>query len=150
VRVGVWGKTLCGFVDRLYHDLDYQSAMEILEERYTFDTSDPRFVHIHLVLRIASGEDMGGPMWIERDNVPWVVEQIRACISTYAFERVCLQAGQDNLQVLESGHEQQPMIVVRNRRAADAPHAGPFTLAMSKHLVARFVDELAERYHQLS
>lgn len=116
--------------------------MEILEECYVFDNSDPHFVYVLLTRRVESGVDMGGPMWIERTNVSWVVEKLRACITTYAFEPVSIQAGQDNLTVLESGPEQQPLVVVRNRRPAGAPHSGPFTLAMSKPRVARFADEL--------
>ena len=117
--------------------------MDIVKESYSIDTSEPGFIHVTFVKLVASGVDMGGPMWFERANLPWVVDTLRACIATYAFPETSKTAGQDNLAVLESGHEQQPFVKLRNRRPADAPHPGAFTISMSKPLAPQFVDELA-------
>jgi hypothetical protein len=101
------------------------------------------FIHVEHTKLIDGDVDMGGPMWFERANLRWVIDTLRACITTYAFPETALQAGQDSLSVLESGHEQQPFVKLRNRRPADAPHPGAFTLSLSKPLATQFVDELA-------
>src|SRR5581483_7121016 len=114
--------------------------MNIVKESYSIDASDPGFIHVKLIKIIDSGVDMGGPMWFERANLRWVIDTMRACITTYAFPETSTQAGQDSLSVLESGHEQQPFVKLRNRRPADASHPGAFTLSISKPLAPQFVD----------
>ena len=116
--------------------------MSIVKESYSIDASDPGFIHVQFTKIIDSGVDMGGPMWFERANLRWVIDTLRVCTTTYAFPETSMQAGQDSLSVLESGHEQQPFVKRRNRRPTDASHPGIFTLSMSKRLVVQFIDEL--------
>jgi hypothetical protein len=116
--------------------------MNILKESYSIDTSVPGFVHVQYTQLVDNGVDMGGHMWFERANLPWVVDALKTCINVYATPRVALQAGQDSLSVSESGHEQQPFIGLRNRRPADAPHPGAFAVSLTKPLATQFVDEL--------
>jgi hypothetical protein len=114
----------------------------ILKESYSIDTSVPGFIHVLYVRIIASGVDMGGPMWFERGNLRWVVDTMHACATTYAFPEATHQSGDDNLSVEESGPEQQPLIVLRNSRPKTGAHGGPFTLAMTKPVAEQFIAEL--------
>jgi hypothetical protein len=123
--------------------------MTIVQESYTIETAEPGFIHVQSVRLIESSVaggpiDMGGAMWFEHANLNWVIETLRACVTIYGFEKTSLQSGQDTLQVGESGPEQQPIVSLRNRRPADAAHAGAFTLALSKPLAITFVDALAK------
>ena len=116
--------------------------MNVVKESYTIDTSEPGFVHVQSTQLVDNGVDMGGAMWFERGNLRWVVDTLKACVTTYGFEKTAIQAGQDSLSVAESGHEQQPFVNLRNRRPANAVHPGAFTVALTKPLAAQFVDEL--------
>lgn len=115
----------------------------IAKESYTLDTSDPNVIHIHHVQVEHNGVNMGGPMWFERSNLPWVVQNLQACLTTYAFPEASLQGGPDNLKVLESGPEQAPIINLLNRRDKAAPHGGVYALLMSKPIAEKLVKELA-------
>jgi hypothetical protein len=115
----------------------------IKQESYSIDTSDPAFIHIHHVQIEDTGVDMGGHMWFERANLPWVVGSLRACVSTYAYPGAETQSGQDHLKVFESGAEQAPIINLRNRRPKDAPHSGVYALMMSKPVAEKLTRELA-------
>lgn len=118
--------------------------MNILKEAYSIDTSEPGFVHVTYTQLVDNGVDMGGQMWFERANLPWVVDALKTCVQTYGAAKTSTQAGQDSLSVAESGHEQQPFVNLRNRRPADAAHPGAFTVALTKPLAVKFVDELAK------
>lgn len=115
----------------------------IVSESYTIDTSDPNFIHINYVQVWDRGSNMGGPMWFERKNLPWVVQNLQACLTTYAFPEATHQSGQDTLKVFESGHEQAPITNLRNRRPEGAPHAGVYALMMTKPTAEKLVKELA-------
>lgn len=115
----------------------------IVSESYTIDTSDPDFIHIDYVQVWDRGSNMGGPMWFDRKNLPWVVQNMQACLTTYAFPEASLQSGPDSLKVLESGHEQAPIINLLNRRDKAAPHGGVYALLMSKPVAEQLVKELA-------
>jgi hypothetical protein len=115
----------------------------IVKESYTVDTSDPKFIHIHHVQLEDTGVNMGGSTWFERGSLPWVVDTLRACLTTYAFPEATTQIGQDALKVYESGPEQAPIINLRNRRPKDAPHGGLSGFMMSKPYAEKLVEELA-------
>ena len=115
----------------------------IVKESYTLDTSDPDLIHIHHVQVEHNGVNMGGPMWFERKNLRWVVENMQACLTTYGFPAASLQSGADSLKVLESGPEQAPIINLLNRRDKAAPHGGVYALLMSKPIAEQLVKELA-------
>jgi hypothetical protein len=115
----------------------------IVKESYTLDTSDPNIIHIHHVQVEHNGVNMGGPMWFERKNLPWVVQNLQACLTTYAFPEASLQSGPDDLKVLESGPEQAPIINLLNRRDKDAAHGGVYALLLSKPIAEKLVKELA-------
>jgi hypothetical protein len=112
-------------------------------ELYTIDTSEPGFIHIHHVDREESGLDMGGHIWFERGSLPWVVDTLRACTTTYGFPESVTRIGQDSLKVFESGAEQAPYINLFNVRPADARHGGIFARSFSKPLAKKLVLELA-------
>ena len=118
--------------------------MNILKESYAIDTSESGFVHVTYTQLVDNGVDMGGQMWFERTNLRWVVDALKTCVNSYGSPKTSTQAGQDSLSVAESGHEQQPFVNLRNRRPADAPHPGAFTVALTKPLATQFVDELGK------
>lgn len=117
--------------------------MIILDERYTIEPIGAAFVRVEHVRVLETGFDTGGRLWMERASALWVAERIRTCIATYGFEPVSIHVGQDNLQVSESGPEQQPLIVIRNRRPAGSPYEGAYSLGLSKPIAGDFADALA-------
>ena len=117
--------------------------MKIVNESTKVDTADPGFIHIRHVQIKDTGVDRGGPIWFERQNLPWVVDTLRSCLTTYAFPRTAVDSGQDSLKIFESGDEQAPIINLFNRRPDGAPHAGVYALMMSKPVAEKLVDELA-------
>jgi hypothetical protein len=115
----------------------------IEQESYSVDTSERGLIHIRHVQIRETGVDLGGPMWFERANLRWVVDSLRACMTTYAFPGVEMQNNHDQLHVFESGPEQAPIINLQNRRAKDAPHGGVYALMISKSVAEKLVAELA-------
>jgi hypothetical protein len=115
----------------------------IKQESYSVDTSETGLIHIHHVQIEDTGVDMGGHIWFERTNLPWVVGSLRACVSTYGYPGTETQAGPDHLKVFESGAEQAPIINLRNRRAKETPHGGVYALMMSKPVAEKLILELA-------
>ncbi|WP_428267909.1 hypothetical protein [Haliangium sp.] len=115
----------------------------IVQETISLDLDEAGFVHIHHVQIENSGLDMGGPMWFERASLDWVRSSLRACLDTYASKAVETRLGQDDLKVYESGHEQAPIVNLRNRRPKDATHGGVFALMMSKPIAEELCQKLA-------
>jgi hypothetical protein len=116
----------------------------VISESYSMDADEPGFIHVHYVRLLASGVDMGGPMWFARSNLRWVVDTMRACATTYAFCRAANNSSDDDLWIEETGPEQEPIINLSNRRPKTAAHGGAFHLAMTKPVAARFIAELGE------
>ncbi len=117
--------------------------MKIIRESYSIDVSDPGVIYIHHVRIKDTGADRGGKMWFDRQNLPWVVNTLRSCLTVYAFPRTAVNSGDDSLKVFESGDEQAPIINLVNTRADGAPHAGTYALLMSKPIAEQLLDELA-------
>lgn len=115
----------------------------IKSESYSIDTSEPGFVGIRHVQKWDNGADLGGEIWFERGSLPWVVDTLRACTTTYGFPETSAQKGDDNLQVFESGPEQEPFVNLYNQRPAGSAHGGKYARGFSKPVALRLVDELA-------
>jgi hypothetical protein len=117
--------------------------MKIIRESCSVDASDPGFVHILHVRIKDTGADRGGQMWFERQNLPWVVDTLRSCLTVYAFPRTTVDSGHDSLKIFESGDEQAPIINLVNSRSDGAPHAGVYALLMSKPIAEKLLIDLS-------
>jgi hypothetical protein len=117
--------------------------MRIVHESCTVDLSHAGFVHLLHVRIKDTGQDRGGPLWLERQSVPWVVQTLRSLLTIYAFPRTTAEIGLDNLKAFESGDEQAPIINLLNLRPEGVPHAGVYAVMMSRPVAERLLDELA-------
>lgn len=100
------------------------------------------FIHIRHVQIADAGYDMGGQMWFEAMHRRWVTDNLQACLDTYAFARIEIRGGADNLGIHESGHEQTPVINLRNRRLDVSEHGGTYVLMMSRPIAAQLARAL--------
>jgi len=120
--------------------------MKIVKESVTVDAAEPGFVHVIQQRVKDTGKDIGGQIWFERANLRWVIDALRACLTTYALPEAVLQRGQDSLKVFESGPEQEPVINLFNTRPEGAPHGGVYARSMSRPVaeqLARQLDAIA-------
>jgi len=118
--------------------------VKIVKETVAIDTSDPGFLHVTQHRVKDTGQDIGGQLWFERDNLRWVIDTLRACLATYGFPETTLQRGQDSLKVFESGPEQQPVVNLFNVRPKDAAHGGVYARSMSRQVAEQLADQLAK------
>jgi hypothetical protein len=116
----------------------------VANESITVDCPEPGLIHVHHVDVRDSGVDMGGPLWFSRDNLPWLIEQLQAVLTTYGFEDVIEERGDDSFKVFESGPEQAPVINIQNRRPKGGDHGGMFALLMSKPIAQSLLDQLQQ------
>lgn len=117
------------------------SRPAITEDLYTVMTHDPRRVLIaHLQ---AETPDRKTPhlLSINRDNLRWVVDTLRACAVCYAFEPTLLLAGGDQIQVFESGPEEEPIVNLANVVWSEAAR---YHLTMTRATALALADSLAE------
>lgn len=117
--------------------------MKIVKETVTVSTPEPGFVHVVQSRVKDSGQDIGGQLWFERENLPWVIATLRACLATYGFPETAVQRGGDSLKVFESGPEQEPVVNLFNVRPKDAPHGGVYARTMSRSVAEQLVEQLA-------
>ena len=117
--------------------------MKVIRESCTVDVSHAGFVHLVHVRVKDTGADIGGPLWFERQNLPWVVQTLCSVLTIYAFPRTGADIGQDSLKVYESGDEQAPITNVLNRRPDGSPHGGVYAVMMGRTIAERLLDDLA-------
>lgn len=117
--------------------------MNIVKESVAVDAAEPDFIHVVQQRIKDTGKDIGGQIWFERANLRWVVDTLRACLTTYGFPETVLQSGQDSLKVFESGPEQQPVVNLFNVRPKDAPHGGVYARSMSRPVAEQLATQLA-------
>lgn len=117
--------------------------MKIVKESVAVDTSEPGFVHVTQQRVKDTGQDIGGQLWFERENLRWVIDTLRACLATYGFPETVLERGGDSLKVFESGPEQAPVVNLFNVRPKDAPHGGVYARSLSRQVAEELADQLA-------
>jgi hypothetical protein len=117
--------------------------VKIVKETVAVETAEPGFVHVTQHRVKDTGQDIGGQLWFERENLRWVIDTLRACLSTYGFPETVLQRGQDSLKVFESGPEQAPLVNLFNVRPRDVEHGGVFARSLSRIVAEELADQLA-------
>ena len=115
----------------------------ITEESVSLDASEQGFVGLRHV-QVEGGRDFGGQLWLERGNLPWLVESMRACLEVYAFPGAETRGGDDSLSVRETGPEQAPYVNIQNRRPAASPHGGVYALFVSRPVAEDLLARLSE------
>lgn len=106
-------------------------------EWYRIDRSEPGFV------RIEGAGDWGEYLWFEEPNLPWVIEVLRALLSTYDFPQSGFERGLDNLGAHRTEHEISPMVWLDNLRPKDAPRGGDTGIHLPVWLGRRLLEDLA-------
>lgn len=114
----------------------------ITRESISADAPEPGFVHVQHE-QLDDGVDMGGQLWFARDNLPWVVQTLEACLNTYGFPRTEEVHGDDSFRVFEAGPEQSPYVHLMNRRDKGLPHGGVYALQISKPIATTLLQHLS-------
>lgn len=119
--------------------------MSIVSETYRVDLSQADFVHVErsAVVDTAAGmHTQKSSLRFERGNLPWVIEALRTCLTTYGIGEQAHAGGRDSITVYEAGSEAQPTFNIDNERPDDAPHSGTYWIGMSRELAESLLCEL--------
>jgi hypothetical protein len=120
--------------------------MSIEREWYQLDVSENGLVRVdYSSVRATAGgpHDFKATLWFERQNVPWVVEALRAAAGTYGIAEQSRTGGRDVLKVYVSGPEPEPYVNIENQRPADALHGGFRWFAMGVALAEKLATNLS-------
>lgn len=112
-----------------------------VEETYALDISDTGFIHIHTRQLDESGLDMGGHLWFERTNLPWVVDQLRDCLAEDRYLKM-EERGSDDLSVSRYDPGMR-FVMFRNRRLLAVPHGGTHMLLLTEGTAQALFADLA-------
>ena len=78
-------------------------------------------VHITHTQVHGDGVDMGGSLWLQRDNAAWLAEQIEKGCVVWGVESLDAVRGGDHFTVYVGGSDMQPFVHARNQRLSTTP-----------------------------
>jgi hypothetical protein len=119
--------------------------MKLLNETWSIDMSEPAFVRIDRTATVAMPWGTSpdhATVWIERQNLPWLVGALRDSIWVYGCPCQRTTAGQDSLRVDESGAEAAPFINIYNERPAGVTHEGAQLITLTKAAAIQLLSDL--------
>ena len=90
----------------------------------------------------ASGQDMGGSLYMERSAAAWLADQVEGLVNGAAVGRVDATIGPDHFSVYLAGSEMQPFFNVHNRRDTSARRGQNAAIWLSEGAARQLVTQL--------